>query len=101
MGGKGKQAITSYRCGVSFELLKRFHDFARACVGCTQRVGARPWLLCETIALRMVRQKTKKTNTATLARATRWSCSRAQKSSVWLYLSLCVTERKIPLCRGG
>ena len=39
--------------------------------------------------------------TATLARASRGNCPRAQNSSVWLYLSRCVTARKIPLCGGG
>ena len=36
-----------------------------------------------------------------LSRAMGRNCSRAQKPSVWLYLSRCLTARKIPLCRGG
>ena len=43
----------------------------------------------------------KKKITATLARAACENCSRAQKSSVWLYQSRCVTVRKIPLSRCG
>ena len=45
----------SYRSGVSFELLKYLNDFFRAYLECARRVCARPGLLRENIALRMVR----------------------------------------------
>ena len=88
----------SYRWCVSFGHIGNvFCDSVRACLECARRVRARAGLYRETIPLRIVQFKK---IAATLGRASRENYSRAQKPSVWLYLSRCITARNIPLFRG-
>ena len=60
---------------------------------CTSRTTSRDYCTPHGLAI--------KKNTATLACASSGNCSRAQKLSVWLYLSRCVTARKTHPWRGG